>query len=537
MFILSKNKNAKLALELYKGELSNINVQFSPIEEFKLGKYFLFWFAAKPQDQLSIYKDGFVVGKSSFEEKFKLGSILKEDSLVPDKLHPLLQSTSVKMIDDDIVITPNGITSIFYSVNKSVSDHQLLIAKHENLKPDTKLVQLLGGIGYLPGNLTLFDGVIKIPYLFSLNLNHLKLNQIEEFQARPSDDTKMVERLIEVIPEVSNVSLSISRGMDSRLVLGLLLKKGIPPKLRTMKGNELGIVQELSEKLKLNLEVTKFDAIDAYTYTLMTDSRIYFRGGNYSQMINQSEPNELIYNGLSILPMNENSFASAWKKPGKLSTIYEDLIDYGLIQRVPIKGFSKFKEPFGRSEMKSFLIKQLSFGKEYFNFKTRKQWGIWFYHLHRGLTWTPVHLADLSFFIYPVFILSDKKASEIGISSTAYENFNKERLRKINQKLFHDVQIDYSDERKFNSQSSLIIPLSKLYNEFFKKFFKRLKQLKQFPSQNNKDWFQNLDLEESSQFKEYYRDDLQSLINDESATFNEKRIAITLNYTLLFLDK
>jgi len=537
MFILSKEESSLDSLQTFRSELRGIGTSFSPIEEFKIGAYFLYWFSAKPQDQLTVYRNGFIVGKSNFEEKFKLGSRNDKEEVLPETLHPLLQSTKIVIENNEVKIIPNGITSIYYSESQNISDHQLLIAKHEQIRPDSNLVQLLGGIGYLPGNLTLFHCIRKIPYLFSLNLNNLQLNQEEEFRPEPSDDDKMVERLIKVIPENRNVNISMSGGMDSRFVLGLLLKKGIEPKLITMKGDELEIVKELSEKLNLELEITKSALIDDYMYTLMTDARIYFRGGNYSQMLNTYKPDELIYNGISILPINENSFASAWKKPGKLSMIYEDLIDYALIQRVPLDGFTKFKNPFTKSQMKSFLTKELSFGKDYYNSKTRKQWGTWFYHLHRGLTWSPAHLADLSFFIYPVFSLSDKKATEIGISSTAYQNFNKERLRRMNQRLFETVRVDYANDRKFESGSRLIIPLSKYYNEYFKKFFKRFKQLKKYLSQTNTDWFSEVSKLEATNFKHYFTEGFDELLNDNQASFNEKRIAVTLNHVLLFLNK
>lgn len=537
MFIISKNPSSKEALQLIWNELQLVNSNFTAIEEFSIGDHYLFWFSAKPQDQLSVFKNGFIIGKTDFNEDYVAHSIEKKHLDLPEQLHPLLQSTKVEVIDDEIVITPNHITSIFYSEKGCVSDHQLLIAKHEQLIPNNLRIQLLCGIGYFPGNLTLFESVKKIPYLFALHLKQLQVHQIDKFNPKPNNDNEMMSCFLDSIPDKKEVTLSISGGMDSRFVLGLLLKKGIKPNLVTLKGNELNIVNELASQLQLNLEVVKFNLIPAYQYSLMTDGRIYFRGGNYSQMVDEFKPNELIYNGLAILPTNENSFASAWKKPGKLQTIYEDLIDYALIQRVPIKGFHSFINPIGKLKMKDFLTQRLSFGKQYHQFTSRKQWAIWFYHLHRGLTWTPAHLADLSFYIHPVFILSDKKASEIGISCSAYANFNKERLRKMNQKLFNKVRIDYSDNRKFESESLFILPFSKIYNEYFRKFFKRFQHLKTYPSQNKTNWFENLNDDQAKAFKNYFKTDLKTMLFANEYSFNEKRIAVTLNHVLLFLEK
>ena len=168
MFILSKDKKVKSSLQFMWNELSHVNSNFTPIEEFKFGAFYLFWFSARPQDQLNVYANGFIIGKSSFEEDYKPDSIEKIEFELPESLHPLLQSTIIEIDgDDQLNIIPNGITPIYYSEQNTVSDYQLLIAKYEDLKPDVVLVQTLCGIGYMPGNLTLFDSVQKIPTYFN----------------------------------------------------------------------------------------------------------------------------------------------------------------------------------------------------------------------------------------------------------------------------------------------------------------------------------------------------------------------------------
>lgn len=538
MFIISKNKKASKILQDYKKAFSDLSLKFGSIYEFKLiNEFTLVWFSAKPQDQLYKYNNGFIIGKKKFEDSYSDQPKLI-DSDLPECTHPLLQNTIIKILKDEILVKPNEVTSIFYDDKFSVSDYSILLAKLDGKMPQNRLVQLLTAVGYFPGNLTLFKDIVRIPYLKGLQLNHRSsIYSISDFVWKKADDDAMVQRLQEVVPHSVKQSLAMSGGLDSRFVLGVLLKENINPTLRSLEDKENEIVDELNKDLKLEYHKTKYPKETAYHYTLMTDARIYFRGGNYSSMFDRVYKDEIIHTGLSILPMNENSFASAWKKPGSIKTIYSDLITYALLPRMPKSGFTIFNDIVQKDEMQGFLEKELSFGKDYVNFKTRKQWALWFYHLNRGLTWTFAHVLDLSFYIYPVFILGDKKAAELGITSSAYSNFNKERLRRINQKLFPAMSVAYSDGRSFKTKPFFIDHYTRIYNEYFKKLISRFKHLKVNSNREKSNWFDDLECKQAKHFESYYRKKYIEIIQDKNENPRVRRVAVTLNNLLLFLEK
>ncbi len=542
MFIISENKkSASKAINNYKESLEELHNNFSEIFEINLNKNrSIYWFSAKPQDQLHVFDNAIVIGKLDFNEKqtykpvYHKGEKLKS---FEDLNLDTLINTIVIFFDDNLLeVIPNETTSVYYS-QKNISDFQLLIAKTEKLLPSQVNIQILSGVGYFPGNMTLFEEVKKIPYLFKLKNNQIE--KINDFQPKKNNDKKLVERLVETVPDASKQSLAMSGGLDSRFVLGLLMKSGVKPKLYSLDGNEKQIIEEVAKTYELDLKINNHKHIEHTLYTLMTDARIYFRGGNYSKMISDYQTDGIIHYGFCLLPFNENSFASAWKKPSLKSKLYDDLINYALLPRVPSAGFEQFKESKTKAELFKVLKEEMKFGIESYNFnlKTKKEIATWFYHLSRGLTWTYAHLSDLSFFKYPVFLLGDKKACEYGFRSSAYSNFNKDRLRKINQKLFKDSVIDYSDNRSFKSLPPIVKDFSKIYNEFFKKLISRYKGIKNQKPGDSFDWFDNIDLIEANSFKTYFTKSLNDIVNDDKVRFNLKRGVITLNDTLLFLEK
>lgn len=535
MFILSKKEHAHNTIQSYRNAFENTSFNFGDIYQFTIKDYKLNWFSARPQDQLYVYKNGFIIGKKSFDDYYNPNPIVIDQNL-PETTNSLLQNLTVKIKHGQLIVEPNEVTSVFYDENYSVSDYSILLAKLEKKLPDNVLVQILTAIGYFPGNLTLFKNIERVPYLYGLNLNDKSLTKFDDFKFKKSDDDKMLARLKEIVPQCKKQSIAMSGGLDSRFVLGVLLSRGVKPILRSLKDKENPIVEELNENLKLKYVTVKGNYENEFQYTLMTDGRIYFRGGNYSKLYDEVEPNEILHTGLSILPMNENSFASAWKKPGSIKTIYNDLIHYALLPRMPKEGFKAFIKPITKQNSQAFLEDKLAYGKNYLQFKTRKQWALWFYHLNRGLTWTLAHVQDLSFYVYPIFILGDKKASEWGITSTAYSNFNKERLRRINQKLFPNLQIDYSDNRDFNSKPFILDHYDRIYNEYFKKLVNRFKQLKTDHSTHNHNWFEDIGYTEAPSFNVYFKDSYKNIVNDREEIMRVRRTAVTLNNVLLYLE-
>lgn len=496
----------------------------------------LAWFSGKPSDNLHIFEDGIVIGKLSFSETRSVDPIYHE-TLLPDAIHSLLNTVILrKQADRGWMVIPNESTSVYFC-NTLVSDMQLLIAFEYQLMPSKINLAILGLMGYFPGNLTLFKEIQMIRYLYGLSLETMACQKVKDYKFNKHDDEAMVNRLAEIIPKNVKTYLGLSGGMDSRFVLGILLKSNVKPELITQENAESSIANEIADVLSLSHKITITDNLDAYSYTMMTDGLIYFKGGAYSRLRNELEKNSLFHLGLNAGAIIENNLQTAWKRLSKSENIYEDLIWHGLLNFIP-KTFYGYKHLSEKEVIFNYLKRELKFGKEYYQFHTKKQWSSWFFHLH-GLRWISAHTADLSFYSYPINILLDREAVSYGLSSSAYSNFYKDRLRKLNQDLLPQVQIDYSEGRPYKMKPIIVRDIYKIYHEFLKRFVVHVKNKKKknngFIASRIKKESLKVDQNLDHLFKDYFIEGYDATLQNNQITNGNKRAAITLYNTLKFL--
>lgn len=217
-----------------------------------------------------------------------------------------------------------------------MSDFQLIIAKAEGYYPNQYGVALLSSIGYFPGNITLFREIKSIPYLETLSLDSLTLSRNDDFVPflSKNNDNKLIKHLTNIVPKIENSSIALSGGLDSRFLLGIINNAKIKPQAYTLSSSENEIVKKICEKMKINLKINNAELLNEYKYTLMSDGRIYFRGGNYSSMCFNYSPSELLHVGIWSDPTIENAFKSSWKFPAHTSSVYGKFIWHNLLQRV-----------------------------------------------------------------------------------------------------------------------------------------------------------------------------------------------------------
>ncbi len=539
MFLLTTTTdNGKVAMEKLRSSLHEFNP--GPVHQFSENEFQLNWFSVKPADNLHVYKNGYVVGKIAFEEACSPDPMVHQENM-PDRTNTLLINVQIERDGKGWKIKPNQSTCIFYSKN-SISDMQLLIADNCQYTPDMMHFAILASVGYFPGNLTLFEEIQKIPFLHALLLPGFELKREEEYRKNLPNDGKMIERLVDVLPKVQKTYLGLSGGMDSRFVLGVLLKAGITPELITQKGDEIDIAAKVASKLNLKHSLALSPPLAPQMYTIMTDGLIYYKGGTYSRLRDAIDKDSVFHFGLSAGAIIENTMKTAWKRPGNKSNIYDDLIFYGLLNYAPNQ-FNGLAKRYSKQDVLAYLKKNLAFGKEYTDFKGGKQWSSWFYHLHRALRWCGDHTADLSFYTYPVLILRDLEAVSYGIPTSAYENFYKDRLRKMNQKLMPNLDIAYSQNRPVKMLPLVVRDFNKIYYEFFKRFLARFQAKKKVSLTKSAGgeklkFYNEVDLEDTvnPNFKNYIRKNLKELVLDETVSKNEKRAAVTLHHVLNYIQ-
>lgn len=538
MFIISRknDKAIKVLAKLRKFFLDSNEITCGTIYAHQLNGYWLHWFNCKPSDNLHIFEDGVVIGKMDFAEVSKNTPTQHLDVKLPKDLHPLLNATTVNVEDHDVIITPNQTTNIFVSPN-GVSDMQLLLADLENVLPDAMHIAVLSSVGYLPGNLTLFADIEKIPFLNCYNISTQVFRQMHEITYQANDDNALLERLIELVPDVPS-HLGISGGYDSRFVLGCLLKAGIQPQLLHISSPEESVVQSLANELSLELTIEdgSTSLLPPDIYTIMTDGQIYFRGGGYSKLRNLMESNHIFHMGLFSVSIIKNAFKTAWKIPSRID-IQRRLISYALLSNCPSQ-LKSFVEPIKKTVLHEFLFNQIIENAKVINFQSDKQWANWFYYLHRGVRWSYSTTADLSFYTYPVFLLSDFQAQLLGISSSAWSNFHKDRVRDLNHKLMPLVKNAYDDGGEVTHIGGLGRHIDKVKYEYFDRLLARQRGRKEFATKATTatSLLNQIPDTRHTVFSHYFSGTLKDVL-EMDVSYAEKRSCITLYYVMDYLGR
>jgi hypothetical protein len=441
MFLLTRDHDVCLrALSKMRGALNG--VACGPIAMLRIGGYWLGWFRARPSDNLHVYEDGLIVGTLSPGEAGS-SSPVAHAGHAPDTVHPLVTAASLASRDGRVRIRPFNTTNVFHDGN-TASDMQLLIADAKSYRPSAEGVALLGSVGYLPGDLTLFAEVSRISLFHALELDTGRQERTTRFASEPSDDAAMIDRLVSIVPSQLPAYLGLSGGCDSRFVLGILRRSGVRPQLIRLSDDEDAVVERLAEELALPLTVVTEPAADPDpdTYTLMTDAQICHRGGHYSRLRDHLPAGAAFYCGLYADSILKNAFRAAWKVPRRRRDMLERLIEHGLLARMRPREAGLVASA-SKERLLRFLRERLEVSAADGPFETSKELAAWFHFSFRLTRWTPAHLADLSFFTEIVLPLSDVRALELAIRSSAWSNFHNDRVRGLNQRLLPEVTTGY----------------------------------------------------------------------------------------------
>jgi hypothetical protein len=198
MFLVDQDLSASVrCINKMRSALSSFDC--GSVQVINMGNTWLTWFGYKPSDNLHVYNDGYIIGKLSFAETCEKNPIIHNERM-PGLIHSLLNCVKIRKSKGEVVVEPNNITNVFYQ-ESTVSDSQLLIADLKNLLPSSEGVAILSTVGYLPGNLSIFHRVRKIPFLESYNLSSQKLLKAGQLAYRKNNDAEMINRLTHIVPK------------------------------------------------------------------------------------------------------------------------------------------------------------------------------------------------------------------------------------------------------------------------------------------------------------------------------------------------
>lgn len=402
----------------------------------------LSWMSAAPTDALTEYADGFLIGTATPGVGASTTPARCASAPLPPS-HPLATAFVLRRAGDGWHLAPHHLSGA-YTDGTYVSDRQLLIADAAGHVPDPVRVGVLAHVGYLPGNLTLFREIARVPFLGTLRLADRRVMRDGAILRRDPDDGRMVARLRSVVPVHGRHALGMSAGADSRFVLGVLHSAGVRPALYHLTGGETENVAALAAETGLSL--TTVDSatppVAPYLYTLMTDAQLYYRGGQYGKLRDVVAPDGVYHTGLFADSILKLAFRTAWKVPDPRRSLYERLVDYALLS---ILGEQDPGLRVGRADVRRLLLEELAFGEEYETWATPQEAANWFYYLHRGVRWSQATTADLAHFTCVVHLLSDVEALSHGISAPYRENAGKSRVKSLCADLLPDVSTGYGD--------------------------------------------------------------------------------------------
>ena len=500
-----------------------------PITIMPLPGCYIGWFRAKPSDNFHCFEDGCVLGKLAFDEPAQDFPV-KHAGRLPGELHPLLNAVRIRYTQDSVIIEPQAIAHVYYR-DGMAADTQLAIGAAAGLRPCPKRFAVLATVGYLPGTLTLFEGVRKLDLFQSYDLGRRRVLQNGQFQPAEPDDRAMVERLTSLVPVVPRTALGISGGVDSRFVLGILLRAGVRPRLLHLESAESRYVAELGRKLGLETVITPGDPLlPGRLYSILTDGQIYFRGGNYSRLRGNLTGDTVYHCGLFGSPMLKLGCKTAWKIPCLKTQMAQRLVRFGLLGGAGAVG-GYLREPL--EGVASLLKAEFGPWLEFLTTVQRRLAANWFDFLN-SFRWCYSTTLDLQFYCQVVYLLGDLEALKYAIAETGIVSFAKARARRLNRELLPGLDVPYADVLPVDPPSGARLWLEGIYYEFVHRLKVQLADQKMARAPSGSHWRKEVE-GTSADLSDYLNAPLERVMEDPSCPRSVKRAAVTLVHVLEFL--
>jgi hypothetical protein len=450
-----------------------------PVRQFPIGAHTLLWAGAQERENLHRFTDGFLLGKLAVDEAHQLAAI-DHDGPIPSTL-PSIPASVLIRTGTDLVIEPVGVATVFTS-GRSASDRQLLLAATLGMRPGPAGVAVVAGIGYFPGNLSLFDDIERIPFLHTWHAATASVRAVRSLALPKPDDGAMIDRLVSTVPQGGVHTIGLSGGLDSRFVLGVLVRAGADVKITRFTDEETPLVEEIARTLDLEITAAgayydEHDELDPLTFTLRTDALIWSGVIQHNRLARSLGPGELYHSGQFSDSINKNAFKTAWKEPDQRGPYWERLIDRGLLAAVPEEqpDLRQFSE---KAETRAHIRQAVEFERSYVELTTKKQWANWVYYMNRGMRWAQAFYDDLTWEANHAFVLSDIDAQLLGIGTGFWDNFRNDRAKRLNQMMLPTVTTPYMGDEPVAPGRGLLGAAGKLEYEYIKRLRVRRTRLK-----------------------------------------------------------
>lgn len=470
MFLLTTD--AATARRSLEHMASALPVSTGAVHDVRLGSHHLLWMRAQVRDNLHVHPDGAFIGRYSVTEALSDDPVHHPEPM-PDVDRSAILPGAVIRSAPEVTVEPIGPTNVFWC-DRSVSDRQLLLATLHGLRPSSEGVALLAGIGYFPGNLTLFSEVQRIPYLHRWNVARRSGTSTRTLTLPRTDDAAMIERLVGLVPLDVSHALGLTGGFDSRFALGILHRAGADVRIVRFTDQETDSAVAVAHDLGIELQgVGSFSDApgnrEPIAHTLMTDALVWHGVSQHGRLRSALAPTDLFHSGQASDSMNKNAFRTAWKRPDPRVPYWKRLTRDAFLGNVPAVQ-PALREHARREDVAATVEAALEYQRGYVDFTARKQWANWLHFMNRGMRWAPALYDDLTFSANLVFLLADIDAQLMGIASGFWDNFNNDRIARLNHQLLPEVRTPYSSGHPVLPRTGPAGAWDKVEYEFIKRF-------------------------------------------------------------------
>ncbi len=514
-------------------------VPVGAVHEVEVGTHTLLWARVQMRDNLHVYPDGALIGRVRADEMLSDAPLHHADGVRSDLAVPNLGAVVIRCASGPgsaPTVEPLGVTQTF-TCGDSCSDRTLLLAAARGLRPSAEGFAVLAGIGYFPGNMTLFSEINRIPFLHRWSAKEQSSTRTRELRPQRPDDDAMIDRLVSIVPSGVTHALGLSGGYDSRFVLGVLHRAGADVRIVRFTDGETPIVEAIAAALGLEVEGVGSieEAPGAYPplqFTLMSDAQIWHGVSQHGRLARLLGPEEFFHSGQFSDSINKNAFKTAWKRPGRRRDLWNRLAADALLPNVPdiqpgVKACAQ------RADVESVVRRSIDYQREYVDFPKRKQWANWVYYMNRGMRWAQAFHDDLTFGTNLTFLLSDIDAQLLGIATGFWENFHNDRAAELNRRMLPEVSTGYQSGAPVDPIRGIRGAIDKVEYEFLTRARVNRSgraRLRSLPTT----YADDLPNDEPSGWDHYV--DRPMGVDQDAGSFGLRRAKVTLANVLTFLD-
>jgi hypothetical protein len=448
-----------------------LTVPTGALHRIAMGTHELVWMRAQVRDNLHQFDDGVYIGRLAASETLSDAPIVHTGSL--PRSFDTVSSGVVIRSGPELTVEPLGVTLTF-RCSDTISDRQLLLAAHDDLRPSAAGVAVLASIGHFPGDMTLFDEVRRIPLLERWYVTTRRGERTRALSLPKANDDLMIDRLVSLIPTDVPHALGLSGGNDSRFMLGILLRAKADVRLVRFTDFESATALGIADQLGLEVQGIGAPAEQDgqrswYEFMLLTDAQIWHSVTQHGRLGQNLTAADMFHSGHFSPSMTKNTFKTAWKVPDPRRPFWDRLVHSAFLSNAPavqpaLRAVSR------REELEQVVRDELQSQRTYVEFTTRKQWANWLYFANRGVRWSQAFYGDLTFSTNLVFSLSDIDAQLLGISTGFWDNFHNDRVARLNRLLLPEVDVPYHSGRPVDVTTGVRGAWDKLEYEYLERF-------------------------------------------------------------------